>query len=160
VFAFDATYDEAGATKAERAFYVRSVLQLRRWQTFGPPCFFAAAVAVGLRVAVPSWVVAFFIAFLVISVIGPLVFLVARPGAAGRLARKYPVRHVTLTQEAVEITAGGQKAVVAWPRVKYVWEAGDYLLLVLGKFGNISVPRKSLPPGASEFIHASAGRAT
>lgn len=160
MFAFEATYDEAGAAEAERAFHVRSVLELRRWQTFGPPCFFAAAVAVGLSVDAPSWFVTFFAVFLVLSVVGPLVFFVARPVAAGRLARKYPVRHVSLTQEAVEITAGGQKAVVAWPRIKSVWDTGDYLLLVLGKFGSISVPRKSLPPGASEFIYAAAGRAT
>ena len=155
MYAFDATYDEKGAAQAERAFYVRSVLELRRLFTFGPPAFFAVVVAVALALAAPRWFIAFFSAFLALSLLGPVFFYVARPIAAKRLARKYPVRQITLTPDTIEIIAGGQKAVIAWERVKYIWHAGDYLLLVLGKFGSISIPRRSLPQGANEFILAS-----
>jgi hypothetical protein len=108
----------------------------------------------GLRA--PSWFVTFFSVFFILSVVGPLFFYIARPYAAARLARKYPVRHVSLISEAVEVSIEDHKTVVAWARVKHVWTAGDYLLLVLSKLGNISIPCKSLPPGAAEFIHASA----
>ena len=55
----------------------------------------------------------------------------------------------------VAFFAGGQTANIAWGRIKHVWEAGDHVLLVLGKFTSISIPKRSLPPGANEFIRAS-----
>jgi len=152
MYAFDATYDETGAAQAERAFYVRSVLELRPLFTFGPPVFFVVVVAVALALAAPRWFVILFAVFLALSLLGPVFFYVARPFAARRLARKCPIRRISLTPDSIEIIAGGQKAVIAWDRVKYIWHAGDYLLLVLGEFGCISIPRGSLPIGAYEFI--------
>jgi hypothetical protein len=151
--AFEATYDEEGAATAERIFYVRSLRELRRVSTFGPPVGFFIFVAAGLALGAPRWFL--FSVFLALSVFGPAFFYIARPLVAKRLARKYPVRHITLTPTATEITAGEQTAHVAWERVKHVWDAGDYVLLVLGKFAYIGIPKRSLPPGASEFILAS-----
>lgn len=153
--AFEATYDEEGAATAERIFYVRSLRELRRVSTFGPPVGFFVFVAAGLALGAPRWFVIFFSVFLALSVLGPAFFYIARPLAAKRLARKYPVRRITLTPTATEITAGEKTAHVTWERVKHVWDAGDYVLLVLGKFASISIPKRSLPPGASEFILAS-----
>jgi len=95
---------------------------------------------------------------LALSIAHPLLFYIARPIAAARFARKYPVRQVALTPEAIEVAAGAKKGVIAWGRIKHVWRADDYLLLVLGKYGNIAIPSKSLPPGAEEFINANAKR--
>jgi hypothetical protein len=93
---------------------------------------------------------------LFLSVLGPLLFYFARPVAAARLARKYPVRQFSLTGESIQVTAGGQTSTVPWTGVKKVWEAGDFVLLVLGKYGSINIPRRSLPNGAMEFILAAA----
>jgi hypothetical protein len=155
MYTFDANYDESGAARAERSFYLRSVIERRRLLTFGPPAFFALVVAVASALAAPGLFVTLFSAFLALSLVGPVFFYIARPLAAKRLARKYPVRHVALTPGAVEITAGDQKVVIPWVRVKYVWETDDYLLLVLSKFASINIPRRNLPEGANEFILAS-----
>jgi hypothetical protein len=160
MYTFHATYDEDGAAHAERAFYLRSVTELRRWSTFGPPVFLAALVAVVHALGVSPGLKVFFWACFAMSVVGPVFFYFARPLAAKRLARKHPVRHVALTPSAVEITAGDKTFVIAWSRINHVWSAGDYLLLVLGKFVAVSIPRGSLPPGANEFIIASTKHAT
>jgi hypothetical protein len=88
-------------------------------------------------------------------VLGPVFFFVARPLAAKRFALKHPVRQITLTPRSIQIAFGGQTANIAWGQVKHVWEAGDYVLLVLGKFASVSIPKRSLPLGASELIRAS-----
>ncbi len=160
MYAFDAIYDQEGAAHAERAFYVRSVTELRRWSTFGPPVFIAALVALVHALGVSAWITASFVAFFALSVAGPVFFYFARSREAKRLARKYPVRQVALTPSAVEVTVGGQKAVIAWSQISHVWSAGDYLLLVLGKFVAVAIPRASLPSGANEFILESTKHAT
>ncbi|MBI3349027.1 MAG: YcxB family protein [Burkholderiales bacterium] len=152
---FDAMYDPEGAASAERAFYVRSICELRRLSTFAPPVAFSLFVAIGRALGAPTWVVAFFAAFLVLSVLGPVFFYVARPLAAKRYALEHPVRRITLTPQSVQIAVGQQTASVAWSQVKHVWEASEYVLLVLGKYASISIPKRSLPPGANEFIRTS-----
>jgi hypothetical protein len=155
VHVFDATYDAAGAARAERAFYVRSVRELHPFITFSPPVGFSVFVAAGLALSAPSWFVAFFAVSLSLSVLGPLFFYVARPLKAKRLALKYPVRRITLTPQSIQIAVGGQTADIAWGRIKHVWDAGEYLLLVVNKFMSLSIPKRSLPPGGSELIRAS-----
>jgi hypothetical protein len=154
VHSFDATYDADGAASAERVFYVRSVRELRRLSTFGPPVIFSVIVAVGFAFSASTGFVALFSAFLLLSLLGPVLFYIARPLSAKRLALKYPVRHIKLTSEELQIAVGQQTAHIAWGRVKHVWDAGEYVLLVLSQFTSISIPKRSLPTGASEFIHA------
>lgn len=155
MFVFEAQYDEEGVARAERSFYVRSVIELRRSSTFGPPAFLAAAVALALVFGAERWFTVFFSVFLALSIIGPFLFYFARPAAARRLARHYPARQITLTPRAIEVTTGDHNAIVPWERIKHVWQAGDYKILVLGRYTAISLPDHSLPEGANEFILAS-----
>jgi hypothetical protein len=155
IHTFDATYDAEGAASAERAFYVRSVRELRCLSTVGPPIVLSLLVTVGFALGAPIWFVAFFAVFLVLSILGPVFFYVARPLGAKRYALKHPVRRITLTPQSVQIAVGEQTASIAWAQVKHVWEAGEYVLLVLGKFASVSIPKGSLPPGASEFTRTS-----
>ena len=159
MFTFDATYDEESSANAERLFYLRSITELRRWRTFGPPVFFAVLFLAALALGAPAWSTFCLSGFFALSVAGPVFFYFARPRAAKQLARKYPIRQVALTPSAVEITAGSQKAVVEWERIKHIWSTGDHLLLVLGNFASVSIPHRSLPHGANEFILASAKNA-
>jgi hypothetical protein len=101
------------------------------------------------------WLIVLLAAFLALSVLGPLFFYVARPLEAKRLALKYPVRRITLTPQSIQIAVGGETADIAWGRIKHVWDAGEYVLLVVTRFMSVSIPKRSLPPGASEFIRAS-----
>jgi hypothetical protein len=155
VHVFDATYDAAGAARAERAFYVRSVRELHPYLTFAPPVGYSVFVAACLALSASVWLVAFFAVLLSLSVLGPLFFYVARPLKAKRLALKYPVRRITLTPQSMQIAVGGQTADIAWGRIKHVWDEGEYLLLVVNKFMSVSIPKRSLPPGGGELIRAS-----
>ena len=153
---FEVTYEPDNAARAERAFYVRSVLELRRLSTFGPPIAFTVFVAGGLLLDAPAWFVEFFAVWLALSVLGPVFFYLARPLAAKRHARAHPRRQITLSQQSIEISGdNGKSAHIEWSRIKHVWETSDDLLLVLGKFASISIPKRSLPEGAGESIRAS-----
>jgi|GEM_PF-3787902 len=153
---FDARYDEEGAARAERTFFVRSVRELRAWSTFGPPAFLATVVSAGSALGAPAWFLLFFGVALVASVLMPVFFYFARPRAAAKLARKHPVRHISLSVKAVTVVAGEHKAVVPWARITHIWEAPGYVLLVLGRFSVITIPVSSMPAGAQEFIRSSA----
>ena len=153
---FEVTYDPDNAARAERAFHVRSVLELRRLPTFGPPVAFTVFVAGGLLLGAPAWFLAFFATWLALFVLGPVVFHLARPLAAKRRALAHPRRQITLSQQSIDIRGDrGQSAHIEWRRIKHVWETSDDLLLVLGKFASISIPQRSLPEGAGESIRAS-----
>jgi hypothetical protein len=154
VYAFDATYDETGAARAERAFYVRSIMQLRPAMTFTPPVFFAVVVAAAVILQAPDWFTVSLSVGLVLAILGPLFFYIARPLGARRLARLYPVRKVKLTSNEFQVSAGEELTALPWGRFKHLWETEDYVLLVLGKFGAVSLPRKSLPEGAMQFIRS------
>ena len=122
--------------------------------TFGPPMALLIVVATGLALDAPAWFVAFFAVFLGLSVLGPIFFYIARPLAAKRAALECPTRRITLTSETIQISAGERSANIPWARVKHVWDAGDYMLLVFGRFASFGLPKDSLPEGASEFIRA------
>jgi hypothetical protein len=156
MYSFDAHYDEEGAARAERTFFVRSVRELRPWSTFAPPVFFSVVVAVGSAVGAPGWFLLSFGGFLVASVLLPLFFYFATPAAAAQLARKHPVRNISISEEALKVRTGEHNAIVPWSRVRHVWAAPGYTLLVLGKFTCISIPVASLPAGAHELIHRAA----
>jgi hypothetical protein len=155
MFEFEAHYDEEGAARAERLFYARSVIELRWPLTFGPPAFLAVVVAFAVVFGADRWFTIFFSAFLVLSAISPIVFYFARAAVARRLARKYPVRQIALTPAGIEITTGTFRSAVPWKRIKHVWQAGDYKILVLGHYAAIGLPDHCLPEGAYEFILAS-----
>jgi hypothetical protein len=157
---FEAIYDPEASARAERAFYVRSIWEQRRFTTFAPPIAFLIFVVSGLALGAPAWFVAFFAAFLGVSVMGPIFFYIARPLAAKRAALRSPIRRITLTSETIQISGGERSAEIPWGRVKHVWDAGDYVLLVLGKFASFSLPKSSLPEGASEFIRARVQRSS
>lgn len=159
MYAFEALHEEDSAARAERAFYVRSVTELRRAATFTPPIFFAAVVGSAVALGAPGWFVGFLATFLMLSVVGPLAFYIARPIMAKKLARKYPVRTVRLSSEAIEIIVGTHTTAVIWNRIKHVWETNEHILLVLGKFGCIALPRRNLPEGAIEFMRKAVANA-
>ena len=156
MYSFDAHYDEEGSARAERTFFVRSVRELRPWSTFGPPVALSVVVAVGSATGAPGWFLLLFGGFLVASVLLPLFFYIARPAAAAQLARKHPVRHITLSEEGLTVRTGEHNMVVSWTRVRHVWASPGYTLLVLGKSVCVSVPVASLPAGAREFIQTAA----
>jgi hypothetical protein len=151
---FEAIYEPEASARAERAFYVRSVWELRRFMTLAPPIAFLIFVTSGLALGAPAWFVAFFAVFLGLSVLGPIFFYIARPLAAKRAALKCPTRRITLTPETIQISAGERSSDIPWARVKHVWDAGDYVLLVFGRFASFGLPKDCLPEGASEFIRA------
>ena len=128
--------------------------------TFAPPFGFFIFVATGLALGAPTWFVAFLAVFLGLSVLGPVFFYIARPLAAKRAALKYPIRRITLTPEAIQISAGELSTNIAWERVKHVWDADDFVLLVFGRFASFGLPKDSLPEGASDFIRACVQRAS
>jgi hypothetical protein len=152
MYSFDAHYDEEGASKAERTFFIRSVRELRPWSTFGPPVVLSVVVAVGSALGAPGWFLVMFGALLIASVFLPLFFYFARSAAAANLARKHPVRHISLSEDGFTVRVGEQDTAVSWGRVRHVWASPGYTLLVLDKFVCVSVPVASLPPGAHEFI--------
>jgi len=159
-YTFDAVYDAAAAAQAERAFYVRSIWELRRFMTFAPPVVLSVAVAAGLALGSSTWYVVFMSAFLGCSVLGPIFFYVARPLAARRWALECPIRRINLTPEAIQVSSGQRTANIPWRHVKHVWDAGDYMLLVFGRFAAFGLPKGSLPEGANDFIRACVQKAS
>jgi hypothetical protein len=152
MYSFDAEYDEEGSALAERTFVARSVRQLRPWSTFGPPVVLSVIVFAGLALEAPGWFLLSLGAILALSVLLPLYMLYERPRAAGSLARGHPVRNISLSVESITVCFAKSSAVVAWSRVRHVWSAPGYTLLVLGRFVCVSIPDRSLPAGAPEFI--------
>jgi hypothetical protein len=153
-YSFEAVYDAEAAARAERAFYVRSVWQLRRFITLAPPIAFLTFVAAGLVLGAPAWFVSFFSVFLALSIVGPIFFYIARPREARRVALNYPIRRITLGPETVEVSTGEQSANIPWGRIRHVWDADDYVLLVLGRFSSFGLPTACLPEGAGEYIRS------
>lgn len=153
-YSFDAVYDAAAAAQAERAFYVRSIWELRRLMTFAPPVVFSVAVAAGLALGSSTWFVIFMSAMLGCSVLGPIFFYFARPLGARRWALEHPIRRINLTPEEIQVSSGQRTDNIPWRHVKHVWDAGDYVLLVFGPFATFGLPKGSLPEGANDFIRA------
>ena len=156
MFSFDAEYDVEGSALAERTFVARSIRQLRPWSTFGPPAVLSVVVVAGLALGASGWFLILLGTLLALSVLLPLYMLYERPRAAGSLARKHPVRNISLSVESITVSFAKSSAIVPWSRVRHVWSAPGYTLLVLGKFVCVSIPDKSLPAGAQEFIRRAA----
>lgn len=154
-YAFDARYDEEGAAEAERTFYIRSIKELRTLSTVGAPFALAFLLWIYQKVSGSGWGTMFFSVMLALSIIVPVFMYFARPAAAKQLARKNAVRKIVLNDLGLEVTTADKKAIVFWSKIMRVWETSDYLLLVRSAFGAISIPRKSLPNGAEEFIRNS-----
>lgn len=155
MYSFDAHYEQTSAIRAERAFVVRSFRELRPWSTFGPPVVLAVVVSAGTVFEAPAWFLLLFGVLLAGSVLTPLYFYVARPLAAGKLARQHPVRRVALSSEAISVDVQGRSVSVHWSRIEHIWLAEDHLILVLGRFAAISIPQSSLSAGSMEFICSS-----
>jgi multidrug efflux pump subunit AcrB len=152
MYAFDATYDELEARDTERAFLRRSTRELRWPMTLTSFVVLPSLLAVALYFAAPTWVVVQVSILLAASFLGPLFFYFARPAEAARLARKFPVRHIELGANAIEITAAGDKTVIPWARVRYVWNAANSVLLVMSPYLSLAIPRSALPEGAYDYL--------
>jgi multidrug efflux pump subunit AcrB len=154
MYAFDARYDELEAQDAERAFLRRSTKELRWPMTLASFVVLPSLLVLALYFDAPTWVVVLLSVVLAASFLGPLFFYFARPAEAGRLARKFPVRHFELGPTAVEVTAGGEKAAIPWARVRQVWNAGNSVLLVLSPYFVVAIPRQAFPEGAYDYLLA------
>ncbi len=149
---FDAHYDEKGAARAERAFFVRSAKELRPWSTFGVPALLAVLAAASVAVSAPVWLCLSCGVLLVISILMPVFSYFARSLRAARLAREKPVRHVTLSTRTLTIDMTPQRVVIEWSRVLHVWRAHGYTLFVIDRLTAVSIPDVSIPDAARTFI--------
>jgi multidrug efflux pump subunit AcrB len=154
MYAFNATYRELEARDAERAFLRRSTKELRWPMTLTSFVVFPTLLALAFYFSAPTWVIGQVSILLAASFLGPLFFYFARPAEAGRLARKFPVRHIELGPSALEITAGGEKTEIPWTRVRNVWSAGNSVLVVLSPYLMVAIPRPALPEGAYDYLLA------
>ena len=159
MFEFEAPVDEVGIRAAERAFFLRSLRQLRFIQTFVAPPLFGTMALAGYYFHVGAWFVVVFAAFFALSVLFPVYMFFARPAAAAKVARQTPLRHVVLTSEAITISVNDHKGTLPWKRFRAVWDVGDYLLLVLTPYAAIHLQKASIPAGAQAFMEHSMGAA-
>ncbi|MBN8884945.1 MAG: YcxB family protein [Rudaea sp.] len=151
-FSYVAHLDEEAAKRAARAFYIRSVLKLRPWRTVLPPVFFGLATLFMYRTGGDSWPLGVFITFFFFSLIFPIGFLVARPIAAARFARKNPEQFVGIGANGLTLKNQNGEATIGWKRFKYVWDVGDYVILVISPFASLNLPKQGMPEGAQQFI--------
>jgi len=154
LFAFDATYREAEAANAERAFLRRSTKELRRLYNLTFLVVLPLLLASAYIFKAPSWVSYALVLFIVASFALPLFFYFARPAEAKRLARRFPIRHVEIGPQGVGVTAGGKRGVVPWTQIRHVWTIGDSVFLVLSAYIVVTIPRHQLPEGAYDYVLA------
>jgi hypothetical protein len=159
MYSFDAHYDEEGAARAERTFFVRSIRELRSWLTFGPPAFLSLLAVAGVMTGASGAFLLSSGGLLVASLLLPVFLYFERPRAAARLARRHPVRRISMTVETFSVSVGERETVVPWARVSHIWPAPGYTLLVVGKLSAVSIPVASLPAGAHEFMRKAAKHA-
>ena len=159
MFEFDAHFDEAGVSAAERAFFLRSIRRLRFSSTFIAPPLLAVLAAAGYILRLSNWFVVIFGVLFAFSLLFPLFMYFARPLAAAKDVRRYPVRHVRLTADGVSITVNDSGVTLPWTRFKLAWDLGAHVALVLSPFFAIILPKASLPVGAQQFIEQSIGKA-
>ncbi len=149
---FDAHYDDKGAARAERAFFVRSAKELRPWSTFGIPALLAVLATVALSTSAPVSLVLICGLMLIVSILMPVFSYFARSHQAAKLAREAPVRRVTLSEHSLMIDMNQQRAVVEWTRILHVWRAHGYTFLVIDETTAVSIPDASMPAEARLFI--------
>lgn len=159
IYSFDANYEVDGASRAERLYYVRMLYTDRPFSTFGPPLLLLLLGFVSPLLVLPDWFKSTMIGIAVVSVILPICFCFLRSLVVGRVARKYPLRRVEIGPSAVEIAFGSRKAITPFTQIKHAWVAGDYIVLVCGKFASLSIPLRDLPDGAREYLFRSVGHA-
>ncbi len=149
---FDAHYDEKGAARAERAFFVRSAKELRPWTTFGIPALLAVLATIASSVSAPVSLVLACGLLLIVSILMPVFSYFLRSHQASKLAQEAPVRHVTLSEQALTIDVNRQRIVIEWTRIMRVWRAHGYTLLVIDKMTAVTIPDASIPAEARTFI--------
>ncbi len=151
-YEYVAHYDAVGASNAERKFYIKSIRELRLWRTVVPPIFFLFSVAIGYIRGFPNWFLVFFLIMFLLSIAGPLFFLIARPRSAAALAQKYPCKRVCLRADSVVIRVADKDAEIKWDKVRHVWDLGDYIALVMSPFAAIQLPKQGMPEGGLRLI--------
>jgi len=159
MFEFEAPLDEAGVKAAERTFFLRSIVHLRFINTFLAPPLLAVASLAGYYFNLGAWFVFPFVTLFVLSILFPTFMYFARPAAAARGARQNPLRHVVLTSDSISISVNEGKVTIPWKRFQAVWDAGDYVLLVLSPNAAIHLQKASIPANAQQFIERSIGTA-
>ena len=156
MYSYEAQFDEAGARAAERAFYIRPIRELRFLQTVAPPVGLAV-MALLAQMAHHETIARVFAGIAITAVLFPLLMLLARPIAAAKQARQFPLRNVQIKPDSFSIVLRGREITVAWSRIKAVWDSGTYLTLVLNPFVGIHLPKQGMPMGAQDFIAQSIG---
>ena len=156
-FEYEALFFEAGARAAERLFFLRSIRWLRFWSTIGPPLFFGASTIVFYFWIGDTWSVRLFGAIFVLSLLSPVCFYFARSAAAARMARQAPVRRVRMNSAGLSVETSGNEVTILWNQFRCVWDCENYLLLVIGPYGSLNLPKQGMPVGAQEFIKQSIG---
>jgi hypothetical protein len=147
-----AHFDEAAEKAAARTFFVRSFRELRFWRTVLPPFVFAGALAILYAIASPMWVRIEMWIFFIVAVLGPAFFYLVLPLDAARRARKIPSRRVQLTPEAFGIEVGARKIKVPWSRFRRLWNAKDYMFLIITPYTSIKLPTDGMPDEARNLI--------
>ena len=174
-FGYVANYDEQGVKQAERVWYAKSLLTSRAAATFVVPGI--AVLMMVLLTLMPEllqrqlnvpldrgWLGLFgtmrvvFALFLVLSVAYTLFFYLMRPFGSWAAIRKSPRRTIKADQVGVEIDTGGKIGRVTWEKVQHVWQTDRYLMLVIGKYLQIPLPKQGMPAGMEAFIRSSAGK--
>ena len=158
MFEYVAYFDEVGAKATERAFFLRSTRELRLWITILPPTFLAIVVTTGCLMEGPIWFVVFFGALLILSLLNPVFFYVVRPLVFAAAAKKYPSRRIRLHREGISVNFDDRDVEALWQGFRYVWDFGEYLVLVASPYVGIHLPKRGMPDGALEFIKESIDR--
>jgi len=157
---YTAHYDPSKAAAAERAFFLRSIRELRLKSTLLPPIGLLVMLAIGSALGIPSWVRWSLVVFLFLAIAGPLFFYVARPLSMASQARKYPDRRVRLSPDGIFIRLAEREFDLPWHRFTRHWECGPYVALVVSPFAAVYLPKAGTPPDALALIDVSLGTAT
>jgi hypothetical protein len=151
-FEYVAHFEERGASRAARAFFIRSVVKLRLWNTVFPPVVLGLMTLLLYHIAGDSWSLGVVSTFFLLSLLHPVIFFFARPVAAARFAQKNPEQIVRIGENGVTLRNQNGEATIAWKRFKHVWDAEGYVLLVVTPFSSLNLPKQGMPEGAQQFI--------
>jgi hypothetical protein len=174
-FQYVAEYDERGVKQADRAYYLRSLFTIRALTTVGTPglCLFLIALLQLLPLALEklgipqsaqgvsgflNTATGVLAVVAMLSVGTNIFFFVMRPIGNWAAIRKSPRRTVKADPSGIAIDTGARVGYLDWDRIQQVWQTDRYLMLVIGKFVQISLPKRGMPEGMEEFIKQSAGK--
>jgi hypothetical protein len=174
-FRYVALYDEQGVKQAERAWYAKSLLTSRAATTFAVPglalfmIVLLKLLPLGMQrfgmVPGSDWIGLFYAMRIVFTVLmalsfaSTLFFYLVRPLGSWTAIRKSPRRTVKADAAGVEIDTGARTGRVTWDKILHVWQTERYLMLVIGKYVQIPLPKQGMPAGMEEFIRLSAFKA-